>query len=209
MDQEKNVKIIVYTTVIVLLGFAIFIFFNQKLTPGTYEYMHGMDTFDIQQVGTTEDGGITYKIKIFVNDDSNPKYVYTRHEPKEMEGLKINENVKNILTKEEAYVIINPNKGLTGKTTIAALEIDKFLDNANLFRIPVKSAFTEEYEDSEGYVIKTCEDVTKETGIIWLKLGEETVIKDEKGCVILEGETEDDLIKLADGLVFYLMGMIG
>jgi len=210
MEKEKFAKIIIYGGIIVILTFLFLIFFTQKLTPGTYTYIHGMDTFDIQQVGTTEDGGITYKIKIFVNNDQSPKYVYTRHEPKEMEGLKIAQGViQDITTKKEAYVVIDPYEGLTGKTTIAALEIDKFLDNAHLFRIPVKSAFTQEYEDNEGFPVKTCQDVTKDTGIIWLKLGEETVIKNEKGCIILEGQTEDDLIKLADGLVFYLLGMIG
>ncbi len=208
--QEKIIKIVIYSLIIILLGFGLFIFLSQKLTPGTYKYVHGMDTFDVQQIGTTEDGGITYKIKIFVNQDSSPKYVYTRHEPKEMTGLKINPDVKqSILTKKEAYITINPNAGLTGKTTIAALEIDKFLDNTYLFNIPTKSAFTEKYEKSENYTIKTCSDVTANTAIIWLRLGEENVIKDEKGCVIIEAQTEDELIKLADGLAFYLLGMIG
>ena len=99
----------------------------------------------------------------------------------------------------------------TGKKilTPSPNEIDKFLDNAYLFKIPTKSAFTEEYESSPEYIIKTCEDVSKDVAVIWLKLGEETVVKDEGGCVILEGQTEDDLIRIADGLVFYLMGMVG
>lgn len=208
-DLEKGVKILVYGLIIVLLAFGLFILFNQKLKPGTYEYIHGMDTFEIRQIGTTEDGGITYRIKIFVNNDPSPKYIYTRHEPQEMIGLKINPDVKQIATKKEAYITINPNAGMTGRTTIAALEIDKFLDNPYLFNIPTKSAFTEKYETSPDYLIKTCEDVNKDTAIIWLKLGEETAIKYEKGCVILEGQTEDDLIKIADGLAFYLMEMIG
>lgn len=207
MDDERKVKIIIYSLIIITLAFVFFIFFNQKIKPGTYQYVHGMDTFDVQQIGTTEDGGITYRIKIFVNQNSQPSYIYTRHEPAEMEGLKVNGNVKtDILTKKEAYVVIDPYEGLTGRTTIAALEIDKFLDNAYLFKMPVKSAFTKE---KEGYPVKTCSDVTKETAIIWLRLGEETKIESEKGCVILEGQTEDDLIKLADGLAFYLLGMIG
>lgn len=208
MDQEKRIKIMMYSLIIMILALGLFIFFNQKIKPGTYKYVHGMDTFDVQQIGTTKDGGITYKIKIFVNDA--PSYIYTRHEPKEMEGLKINPDVKqDILTKKEAYLIINPNAELTGRTTIAALEIDKFLDNTYLYQIPTKSAFTEVYESSPDYLIKTCEDVDEKTAIIWLKLGEENVIKDEEGCVIVEAQTEDELIRLADGLIFYLMGMIG
>lgn len=207
MDQEKRIKIVVYSLIIIILAFGLFIFFNQKITPGTYKYVHGMDTFEIQQIGTTKDGGITYKIKIYVNEV--PRYIYTRHEPKEMEGLKINPNIKlDIITKKEAYITINPNAELTGKTTIAALEIDKFLDNSYLFKIPTKSAFTEVYEDSPDYLIKTCKDTDEDTAIIWLKLGEENVIKEEGGCVILEAQTEEELIRIADGLVFYLMGMI-
>ncbi|MDP2909089.1 MAG: hypothetical protein Q8N77_04765 [Nanoarchaeota archaeon] len=209
--EEKKIKVIVYSLVIILLAFGFFAFFSQKIKHGTYQYAHGVETFDVQQIGTTKDGGITYRIKIFVNNDPNPKYVYTRHEPAEMNGLKINPDVKqDVITKKEAYVVIDPNdQRLMGKTTIAALEIDKFLDNSYLFKIPVKSAFTSKYEGDKERIIKTCSDATKDTAIIMLQLGEETAIKDEKGCVIIEGQTEDDLIKLADGLVFYLLGMIG
>jgi len=210
MDEDTKVKILIWVMVLAVVGLGAFIFFSQDITPGTYQYVHGMNTYDIQQIGTKEKGGITYRIKIFINDDPSPKYINTRYEPKHMEGLKINPDVKkDILTKKEIFIAINPNAGLTGKTTIAALEIDKFIDNSYLFGIPVKSAFTEEFAGAEGYEIKTCDDVTEETGIIWLKLGEETVIKDEKGCVILEAETEEELIRLSNGLAFYLMGMIG
>ena len=43
-----------------------------------------------------------------------------------------------------------------------------------------------------------------DTFVDWIQM-----MQDENGCVILEGQTEDDIIKLADGLAFYLMGMIG
>ncbi len=210
MEDEKKVKILLYSLLIALLGFGLFIFFNQKLTPGTYQYVHGMDTFDVQQIGTTKDGGITYRIKIFVNNDPNPKYIYTRHEPQEMAGLKLSSKVKkDILSKKEVYIIIDPYAGLTGRTTIAALEIDKFLDNSYLFKIPVKSGFTKNYSEAPDFPVKTCDDVTKDTGIIWLRTGKDNIIKSENGCVIIEGQTEDDLIRLADGLVFYLLDMIG
>ncbi|MBU4501042.1 MAG: hypothetical protein KKA79_00500 [Nanoarchaeota archaeon] len=209
MDQEKFVKIVIYGGIIVILAFIFTIFFTQKLTPGTYQYVHGMDTFDVQQVGTTEEGGITYKIKIFVGNDASPKYIYTRHEPQEMEGLKIANGIKEILNKKEIYTVINPNEGLTGRTVIAALEIDKFIDNAYLFQIPVKSAFTEKDENNPDYPVMNCESVTEDIGIIWLTLGEETIIKNEEGCIIIQGQTEDDIIKLSDGLIFYLLGMIG
>jgi len=209
-NLEKKAKIIVYSLIIILLGFGLFLFVSQKIKPGTTQYVHNKDTFDIQQVGTTKEGGISYRIKIFTNNDPSPKYIHTRYEPKQMDGLKIDPNVKNaVLTKKIAYATINPNdQRLKGKTTIAVMEINNILDNAYLFKIPLNSAFTEFYENDANHTIKTCNDVNKDTAVIWLKLGEETAIKEDKGCVILEGRTEDDLVKLADGLMFYLMDMV-
>ena len=50
---------------------------------------------------------------------------------------------------EEIYVTLNPNADLSSKATIAALEIDKIIDNEYLYNIPVHSAMT--LENEQGY----------------------------------------------------------
>ncbi len=202
--SDRAVKIVVYSMIILLGAFVFFFIFNQKVTPGTTNYYNGFDTFEVEQVDSGH--GPTYKIKIFVNDNKDPYYVYTRSSPKEVENLYFENNLSSkILSKKEVYVTIDPFQNLTGETTIAALEIDKFIDNRYLFNKPVNSAFTRPYQN---YTVKTCEDTNNETAIILLTLGPETKAYSEGECIILQGATQTDIVKLADGLIFKMLRIL-
>lgn len=202
--SDKTVKIVVYSMIVILGAFIIFLVFNQKVTPGTTKYYNGFDTFDVEQVDSQH--GPTYKTTIYVNNNKNPYYIYTRYSPKETENLNFEYNITSkVLGKKEAYVTLDPYANLTGETTIAALEIDKFLDNKFLFSIPVNSAFTKPYQN---YTVKDCNDANMNTSIIYLTLGPETKAYSEGECVILQGITQSDIVRLADGLVFKMLKIV-
>jgi len=190
---------------VILLGaFIFFIFFNQKVSPGTVKYFNGYDTFEVEQIDAQH--GPTYKIKIFVNNLKDPYYIYTRFSPEQTENFYFEKNLTSkVLGKSEVIVTLDPLQNLTGETTIAALEIDKFIDNKYLFNTPVNSAFTRPYQN---YTVKTCEDATNETAIIVLSLGPETRAFSDGECVILQGATQSDIVGLADGLVFRMLGIV-
>lgn len=203
MKGDKGVKIFFSILLICLIAFVVFLILNEKTVPGTYKY----DDYDIHQIIDPVTGSVVYKIKMYV---SNPRmsekavYVNTRYEPIQVEDIVLEGNVKeSIIEKEEVYLTIDPDENLTGKTIIAMLEIDKFIDNRYFFNIPVKSAFIK--DDGSNWTVKNCESVDEKTSVIWLKLGESTKIYEEDGCVILQGVTEEDLIMLADGLVFKIL----
>ncbi len=202
--DEKKVKIIIYGMIILLGAFVFFLFFNQKVSPGTVKYFNGYDTFEVEQIDSQH--GPTYKIKIFVNTNKDPFYIYTRFSPEQAEKFNFELNITSkVLGKNEYFVTLDPYQNLTGETTIAALEIDKFIDNRYLFNKPVNSAFTEPYQN---YTVKTCADATNETSIILLTLGPETKAYSDGDCIILQGITQSDIVGLADGLVLRMLGII-
>ena len=146
-----------------------------------------------------------YQLQLFINQQSHPTLINIRHKPQEVEDIPIKGDIQGLKKKETIYVAIDPTAELTGKTTMAALEIDKFIDNEFLYNIPVNSAFTKEHEEG---VVKTCSSVNDKEGVIILQLGASTEIREEKGCIIVESTDEDGLIRAADRLVFGLLDVI-
>lgn len=197
---DKQIKIIIYVLIGLLIVLVAYVYLTQqKVTPGTYKYKD----FEIQQID--EGTGISYKIKLFIGEDPTAYYINTRYDPEQVEDIPSEDINDKIIGKKEVFIVIDPYANLTGQTTLAALEIDKFIDNRYLFNIPVNSAFTEDYQNM---TVKTCGNANNETAVIWLKLGDETRIYSDKECVILEGKTQEDLIKLATLLNFKLLKIV-
>jgi len=200
--KDKGTKVFFSVLLVILIGAVVFFILNEPTVPGTYTYKD----FEVQQFVDPNTGSVNYKIKMYVTNSAMNQeavYVNTRYEPSQVENIILEGDVKeSIIGKKQIYLTINPGEGLTGKTTIALLEFDKFVDNKYFFNIPVNSAVTKEFD---GWLVKTCEDVDKDTSIVWFKLGDETKIYEEDGCVVVQGITEEDLIMLADGLVFKLL----
>ena len=193
---SKSVTVFLVFLAIVFVLFLIFIysFTTTKQSELFFEY----NGFDFKK----DDFG--YQLQLYINDASYPAIVKVRNKPQDLEYIPI-DDISFLTDKKELYLIIDPTKGLTGKTTVAALEIDAFLDNEFLYNIPVHSAFTEPY--GEG-TVKTCADVTEDEGVIWLDTGKETKVFVENGCLFIHGVDEDELIMAADRLVLTLLGVM-
>ncbi len=178
--------------IIILLIFAIFLssctFFTSA--PGTYKY----GEFEVTKV---KQGGYTgYLTKVFINDSPTPTYINTRHDPKSLEDIKVSSNIREaLLTKKELYLHINDNS-LTGFTTVAGLEFNNLMER--FYSIPVK------YEENK-YL---CSNVNETLGVVELQLGPLTEVFVKDNCVILQGQTEQDLVKAADRIIFFLLGIM-
>lgn len=202
--SDRKIKFIIYGMIIMLGAFIFFLFFSQKVSPGTTKYYNGVDTFDVEQVDSAH--GPTYMITIYLNENKEPYYVYTRATPQQVDKLSFDYDlISKVSGKKQYYVTIDPYENLTGETTLAALEIDKFIDNKFLYNKPVNSAVITPYQN---YTVKTCADADNETGVIFLTTGPETKAYSQGECVILQGETQTDIVKLADALVFRMLKII-
>tara|TARA_Y100000310_G_scaffold201978_1_gene202049 strand:- start:1837 stop:2520 length:684 start_codon:yes stop_codon:yes gene_type:complete len=155
--------------------------------------------------------GVGYKLEVYVNEAQFPVIMSVRNSPKNIEDISIDGVVARemIEYKSQIYVTINPEENLTGKTTVAAKEIDYFIENPFLYDIPVNSAFMSAIVGSAAeQVIKTCADSVGDTTVIWLRLGDETAVFEENGCLVVQGTDEMELIMAADRLVLTVIGIM-
>ena len=181
----KKLIVLLLLSMIIVSGCTFF-----TSAPGTYKY----GEFEITRV---KQGGYTgYSTKVFINDGSTPTYINTRHDPKSLENIKVGNNVReSLLTKKEIFLHIS-NENLTGFTTVAGLEFNNLMER--FYSIPVK------YEENKF----SCDDVNEIIGIVELQLGDTTEVFVKNNCVILQGQTEQDLVRSADRVIFFLLGIM-
>ncbi len=144
----------------------------------------------------------TYSNKL----NEEPHIVNLRYGPKDLEDIKVEKSLKEtILNSDQIYITTNPNE--SGKISIATIDIGKVLGTADwgVFKISTSSALTEPFGN---ITVKTCKDAVDKTTVLYLKTGNETRLYSEDRCIILEGKTEDDVIKLADRLTLNLLGVM-
>ncbi len=195
--QEKTIIWIIIIVTVLLFSTIIVLKIHQekKFSTIVWDY-HG---FQIHKEG------LAYKTKIFLNENQFPVYIGLRSDPRDVENISLADGYQELLKKKQIYVTIEPETNLSGKTTLAALEIDEIIDNPFLYNIPVNSAMTRPYHNS---TVMTCADVNQTVGVVWLRLGSETKISNDRGCIVITGVYEDDLIRAADRLVYTLLQVI-
>lgn len=170
----------------------------------TYLYSNGDSEFKVTKVAF--DNYIGYQIEIYFPGNHQPYYINLRYDPLSLEDINIDRKIFHTLRDDNnVYITIDPDANLTSKATIAALEIDKFIDNKYFMNIAVNSSMTKPYHN---FAVRTCENATKESSVIWLKKSDKNQISLDNNCIIIEGKTEDDLIRGADRLSLYLIGIM-
>jgi len=198
MRSEQKMALVLGIFIAIFLIFAIVIYVTRNT--GTYEYDNGYDTFIIQEI---KDEEIEYsKIMIYLNGESNFKYLNLIYGPRQLEDIPVDFKRDDLLTKELIYITFDPGTNLSSKGSVAAIELAKVISNKFLYDIPTEGATTSE---SNGYPIITCSDVNETTGVIYMKMSNQTEIYSKEGCIIMTGANEDDLIRSADKLGLILM----
>lgn len=207
MEQEKRVNIFIWVIIAILILFiGTFSFFNIKGSVTgqyTYEGPLGEFTFNIKK-----DGNLTTHILYYPYKDKLHVFPL-RYGPKEFEDIPIVDNIKNkFFSKglQGAYVTMDPD--LSSKTVIAAVEIVKVLSTADygVVKLPMSGAFIK--PTNTTYPVITCADANDIHKVIWLKLGDQNKVDYKNNCVIIEGKTEDDIIKSSYRFLLILIGVM-
>jgi len=131
-----------------------------------------------------------------------------RYDPKSVQDVAIDESaVKTVLSSQEVYLTVDPN--MTGQTVIAMIELGRIIGTKyNLFNIPTAGALTS--SDEGNQTIITCNDATQNSTVLWFKTGSETKIykNSNQYCMIIQGTTEEDIMRAADRFVYQLVGIL-
>ncbi len=195
--QEKAVKWFLIILAVLFIAFLLFITYYTTTKQSEIAFDYNGFSFEKDKV-------FGYQLKLYINQADYPAIIQVRNKPQDLEDIPI-DDIAFLAEAKQIYVTLDPAKNLTGKTTIAALEIDAILDNPYLYEIPVNSSFTQEYGNT---TIKTCEDATTEEVIIELMLSEETTVTVVEKCIQIKGKTEEDIIRGADRLILTLLGVM-
>jgi hypothetical protein len=139
--------------------------------------------------------------------DGNTYDVPVYYNPKEVESISMDENISfsSIYSKNMYYISLD--ESVTPRSLLAGVEIAKVWGQAEygILKMQVKSALAYESESSP-YI--TCENATSNVGVIFLTLSNETKIKKEGDCIILAAQNENEMMMLADKLIYISLGIM-
>ena len=200
MEDNKSASGIIIFFLILLVVFAVFIFWGERNKID--EIVFSYNGFDVQRV---DSGAIPlYKIKLFINKGQEPYTISVRYDPRGLENISIEANLKNKILKNELFVTMDPNA--TGLTVIAGTEISKIIGSPFLFNVPTHGALLRSAGNNAP--VRTCSDVNTTMAVIKLQKGSENKIFSEGDCVVVEGTDEANLIKSADRLSLTILGVM-
>jgi hypothetical protein len=202
--REKQLTIIVFSLIIILIiGFLFMLFYQKTRYSDIYFTYNG---FNVQKV--IDNNVPTYKIKFYFEKNSQPFIISFRNNPKDLENITIEKDIRDILFKKnvkELYITMPSNA--SSLSVIAATEISKIVGNQYFFNLPTHGALTSPVEGKD-VPIKTCNDLSTNTSIILLKIAPETKVYNENNCIIIQGNNEYELVRGANRLVLTLLNIM-
>lgn len=135
-----------------------------------------------------------------------------RNSPSDVKDITVQTGVlSELLTKQGIYITKDSNlSNLTqGDSTLSAISFGEILGSGQfgLFQRPVKSAFTDKFDETNKIPQITCQNVTKNVAVVDMKLGEENKIYFQDKCIILEATDGANMIKTSERLAYGLLGL--
>lgn len=208
--QDKIVAILISVLFLVLIGVLLVVFLGKE-GGGSYHYSGPGGDYAFFVKKDPASGLELHYLRTYIDG----KYEYQiplRNSPMDIEWIP-SENVKDIALVEydnnkNDYIYITQSNDLAnltnGGSTMAAYEIGLVTGVGRVYGIYTDLASTE--ENSNGLKVVTCDDVPKNVGVIELRFGEPRVYA-EGECVIVQGDTKENIIASAEKLIMHLIGV--
>jgi hypothetical protein len=197
-------NLVVAIAVILLISVALFFISNRVSTQrkSATDNYNGFDFF--------ENDGIWFT---YILREGNNYQIPFYYHPTEVEDILMQPGIEDkieILTRDDnIYISVDPD--MTSKAVVAGVNIARITGNQyDLYNIPTHSAFSREPAEASNAPIKTCDDSDETTLVIIFKIGDDNKIYSVGGtnCIVMQAETEDDLLREADRLIYELVGIM-
>ena len=209
IQGTKSVVIIIAIFVAVIIaGFAAYKFTMTEPVDPVTDVLAGNENasqYTYNDYVFYDDGFVWHTTLFYV--PSNTKVpteidLITYYGPKEVEGIPIEGNLAVIDSVGTIQMTFPPE--LDSTVVLAGVELSKILSKKyNIYNKDIVNGVQEAYNGT--YPVITCDNVTESAMVISLELGNETMIKEDNGCVTLTGTSSDELLKAADRLLFTLL----
>lgn len=208
--QNKRASIVVIVLLAILSGFIVFV----SLTYGegffTGKHIYESPSGDEFTFIENDVGGLTlYDLQVYT-EKAGVEHLYQiplRNLPKDVKIVSFEEGVqKKILESNGVFITFDPK--LKAQASLGAIELAGVIGTAEfgVFKISTQGAFIEKTDID--YPVKTCEDAKGGVSVILLKLGNGNKVYSQGDCVIVEGDTYENLIKSSERLIFGLFGVL-
>ncbi len=147
-----------------------------------------------------------------------PYQIQFHYPPWEVEDIISDPTAENTLisasrnNRENTTVFITMDPSLSSRAVIAGVEISKLTGSRfNILNLETHGALTEEPKRKRANTnnpIVTCENANENNIVILLKVTDNNIIHQEGDCIILEGKSAEDLIRVADKFAYKIMGVM-
>ncbi len=191
MKHEKQALILFGVLAILIIGILVLLIRNSE--GGTENFVY--NDYAIQEI--REGNYVGYRTSVFI-DGRGPYFMNTRYSPRDLEDITVEEKLRShIDNKTVLFIHVKDlNESFTGQTSVAGLELDGLIER--FYSIPVK------FEDN----LMDCSDANETTLVYEFRLSNENKISFDGGCIIAEGKTQEDFVRLADRTIFHLLGIM-
>ncbi len=129
-------------------------------------------------------------------------------------------NVQNIPTElallgkiynsQRVYFTMDPEA--SSKMVLASIEVGRIIGTKyNMLNKATEGTFTRALEGADNISVVTCADSDPDDVVLQFYVSNETSVKSSKQypyCVSVTGKTEDDVVRAADKLAYFLVGII-
>ena len=205
-ERKLGLVTVVFLLILVFLGFFLYNVSSSSVDRFYFEY-NGIKFNPAKN-------GVGFDMLFFVNDANYPTLMTVRNDPRNLEDIPIDaEYVRSAVAgKSVVYVTEDPFDELTGPTLVAANELA--VPFVFLYGAEVNKTLTRTSEEInvplEDQMVRTCEDSDDTTLVILQRLGDETAVFEEDGCLVVQGKSPDEMeiIRAADRLYLTMLGIM-
>jgi hypothetical protein len=205
--RRNNIFFIIFTAGLILALLAIVLLpkliYKVQLEKNTYNGFQFVKNADGTWTTVVEKGNQPFQIPFY-------------YHPRELEDIGIESNLRNKFfavrdNNGSIFITLDPDAG-NNTIVIAGVEIARITgERFGLLNVPTHSAFIKKPQNATvdtGTPVVTCNSASNKTMVIWLTLSDKNVAYSQGNCIILEFKSYTDSVKVADRLMYNLLGIM-
>ena len=151
-----------------------------------------------------------------VQKGPQPFWIPFYYHPRELENIPVEPYLRGLFfeisdNNGTIYITLDPESE-DNRIVIAGVEISRITGSRyGLLNVPTYSAFIKppiNQQTETKTPIITCANANNQTLVIWIVLSDKNLVYSYDYCIILEARNYEDMIKVADRLVYHLLGIM-
>ncbi|MFH1916225.1 MAG: hypothetical protein ABIJ21_03095 [Nanoarchaeota archaeon] len=136
------------------------------------------------------------------------------YHPRELEKIPaergLEDKILNLSFVENGSIVYTVDPDLNSSAVQAGVQVSRITgDRYNILNIPTKPSGIlhppADYDGNQSYPIVTCEDADNSTVVVVIRTGSATALFSEGNCIIVQGASEEELVKVAERLDYMLL----